>query len=565
VFGLEADSICTTERAAMHEDAAETATGERRNVLLSTMPAANREQRLALAVIVVLTVAFALTAPFASVQLAPVEAFIPAYEAALLVNDLITAVLLFAQFTVVRSRALLVLAFGYLFTALIVIPHALTFPGLFAPAGLLGAGPQSTAWLYMFWHAGFPLAVIYYSLCKCDGTETGRVKGAVSAAILSGVAVVVAVVCALTLLATAGHFALPAIMRGHNYTPTMIVVVSSVWGLSLAALVLLWRRQPYVVIDLWLMVVMCAWLFDVALSAVLNAGRFDLGFYAGRICGLMAASFVLLVLLSEATTLYARLVRSIAAERRERDRRFNEMQAVLAHLARVSEMGQIVSSLTHEVNQPLTAVGSYLYVIQRLAEKGSPEMIGPAVQRAVEQADRATAIISRLRDFIAKRETDKQAEDLRKTIDGAVSLALVGMDSAGLSIEKNLDSRAAIAFMDRIQIEQVLFNLVRNAVEAMAGGARRSITIATTRAGPHTVQVSIADTGPGLPERVRAKLFEPFVTTKASGMGVGLSICRVIVESHGGTLQVADNPGGGTVFRFTLSTGKREAIDRRAG
>jgi len=158
---------------------------------------------------------------------------------------------------------------------------------------------------------------------------------------------------------------------------------------------------------------------------------------------------------------------------------------------------------------------------------------------------------------IAKRETDNQAEDLRKTIDGAVSLALVGVDGTGLSIEQNLDSRAVIACMERIQIEQALFNLVGNAVEAMAGGARRSIVIAAMLAAPHTVQVNIADTGSGLPERVRAKLFEP------SSQPRQRSICRVIVESHGGALRVADNPGGGTVFRVTVSTGEREAIDRR--
>ena len=224
-------------------------------------------------------------------------------------NDLITAVLLFGQFGFLRSRALLVLASGYLFTAVMAVSHMLTFPGLFAPTGLLGAGPQSTAWLYMFWHGGFPFCVIAYVLLKGEGRATSQPCGRASVAVLSSVGAALVAVCGLTLLATTGQDSLPAIMRGNHYTPAMIIVVSSVWGLSLLALIVLWRRRPHSVLDLWLMVVMCAWLFDIALAAVLNAGRFDLGFYAGRIYGLLAASFVLMVLLVENGKLYFELDR----------------------------------------------------------------------------------------------------------------------------------------------------------------------------------------------------------------------------------------------------------------
>src|SRR5439155_287376 len=210
------------------------------------------------------------------------------------------------------------------------------FPGLFSPTGLLGAGPQSTAWLYMFWHAGFPLLVIAYGLLKDDGRETSRPRGRAGVAVLSRVAAVLVAACALTLLATAGQDSLPAIMEGNHYTPAMILVVSSAWVLSLLALIILWRRRPHAVLDLWLMVVMCAWLLDIALAAVLNAGRFDLGFYAGRIYGLLAASFVLMALLIENGKLYVRLVAAHESERRERQRvqeRTNELVAVNGDLA----------------------------------------------------------------------------------------------------------------------------------------------------------------------------------------------------------------------------------------
>src|SRR5205807_451263 len=195
--------------------------------------------------------------------------------------------------------------------------------------GLLGAGPQSTAWLFMFWHGGFPLCVIAYALLKNDRREIDGPAGRAGVAISSSIAAIVAVVCGLTLLATAGQHALPAIMRGNQYTAVMLGVVSTTWVLSLVALVILWRRRPHAVLDLWLMVVMCAWIFDIALAAVLNAGRFDLGFYAGRIYGLLASSLVLLVLLVENARAYARTRESLA-KHTERLRILHELERAVA-------------------------------------------------------------------------------------------------------------------------------------------------------------------------------------------------------------------------------------------
>ncbi len=290
---------------------------EQHPIFLSTLPAGRREQRVALAVVLVSVVLFLAAAPFAQVPLAPVPTFIPIYESALVINDLVTAVFLFGQFHISRSRALLLLACGYLFTAALAIAHAASFPGLFAPAGLLGAGPQTTAWVYMFWHGGFPLMVIAYACCRNEPREQAPSRPRADLAIVLGVAAVLIAAGGLTLLATAGHDALPAVMRGNNYTSTQIVVVSAVWLLCLVSLALLSRRRPYSVLDLWLMVVMCAWLFDIALSGVLNAGRYDLGFYAGRIYGLMATSFVLVMLLLENGRLYARLIEAHASDRKK--------------------------------------------------------------------------------------------------------------------------------------------------------------------------------------------------------------------------------------------------------
>jgi PAS domain S-box-containing protein len=299
-------------------------------VLLSGAAAARADWRLAMAAALLLLAVFVVTAPFAKQQLAYHWAFIPIYQTALAIIDLMTAGLLFAQFHFTRLRALLVLGCGYLFTACMVVPHTLSYPGLFSEAGLLpGSGPKTTVWLYMFWHGGFPIAVMVYARLKRDDAAALRLpKGSNSSAIFAGVAVVLLAAFALTLVSTAGAAFLPPLVQNNKYTPEMIFVSAPCWMLSLAALVVLWRRRPHSVLDLWLMVVMCAWMFDVALSAVLNNGRFDLGFYAGRVYGLLAAGFVLLMMQVETAKVYARLARLLSNERKQHRREAEQRRRI---------------------------------------------------------------------------------------------------------------------------------------------------------------------------------------------------------------------------------------------
>ncbi len=290
--------------------------GNDRTVFLSTQPATPRDRAVAFAVLGVSSILFALAVPFAGVPLTPVPAFVASYQSALAINDLITAILLYSQFAILRSRAMLLLASAYLFTAAAAIVHGLTFPGLFAPTGLLGAGSQTTVWLYMIWHAGFPLLSLGYALTK-DRDGGPKIGWSTGRAVAASVVAVGAVMTALTWIVTVQHHLLPALLSGGHYTQTMLIVVSGVWLLSLAALIVLWSRRPHLVIDVWLIVVLFAWLFDIALAAILNVARFDLGFYVGRIYGLCAASFVLGMLLVDNVALQAKMARLVGVLRRQ--------------------------------------------------------------------------------------------------------------------------------------------------------------------------------------------------------------------------------------------------------
>jgi len=520
--------------------------------LLVDLPTTARQQRLTVAVMAIVLVAFAVLAPFSGIPLVELNAFFPSLDAIVFVTDLITAVLLFSQFSVSRSLSLFALAIGYLFTAMIVVPHALTFAGAFTPAGLLGAGIQTGSWLFLFWHFGFAAALLAYTALRKQRVANSASDTPAGPAIGRAVASVFALVCGLTWLATAGATLLPPIILDNaRISPSVIYPVWLIVVVTAIALVLL-ALYTRSVLDQWLIVVALVSILELVFSGLLPSVRFSVGFYAGRVLSLITSSVVLIVLISETTALYARSARVAAVEHRERERRINEMEAVLIHLSRVNELGQNVSALIHEVSQPLAAISNYAAASIHMLERSEPDRAKALLERLAEQTVRATDIIHHLRDFITRQESQKEVENLVLVLRDAAGLALAGTTDQAPTIEMRCDPAATVAFFDRVQIEQVVFNLVRNAAEAMAGGVRRVLTLTTELSTERMVEVRISDTGPGLSSEVRAKLFEPFVTTKAGGLGIGLSICRLIIEAHGGQLKADDNPEGGTTFRFTL-------------
>ena len=243
------------------------------------------------------------------------------------------------------------------------------------------------------------------------------------------------------------------------------------------------------------------------------------------------------------------------SERQVTEARLQELQTELVHMSRLTAMGEMASTLAHELNQPLSAIANYMKGSRRLLEAATDDRSGKvreAIDKAGAQALRAGEIIRRLRDFVARGEGERRVESITKLVEEASALALVGAKELGIRVRFQYDPGADLVLADRVQIQQVLLNLMRNAVESMEHTEKRELLLATLAHDDGTVEVSVSDTGHGMAPEVSEQLFRPFVTTKRQGMGVGLSISRSIIDAHGGRIWAEPNPGGGTIFRFTL-------------
>ena len=251
-------------------------------------------------------------------------------------------------------------------------------------------------------------------------------------------------------------------------------------------------------------------------------------------------------------------------ERQETQVRMEELQNELAHVSRISAMGTMASSLAHELNQPLAAIANYLEGAAQLLSDPDPEKVATAraaLAEATQQSVRAGRIVRGLRDFIGRRDTEKHVESLSRLINEANALALIGAREQGIEVSINFDPAADKVLVSRVQIQQVLINLIRNGIEAMAEAAVKKLMIMTHRIANGFVRVSVTDSGTGLASEVAARLFQPFLSTKDDGMGLGLSICQTIVEAQGGTIWAEPALGGGTAFHFTLQSAETEDRD----
>jgi signal transduction histidine kinase len=517
---------------------------EEHQLLLATLTPSKGQIRLALGVVLVIAASTAFTLIFANIQLPRSDAFIPALQTAIVFNDLVTAALLFAQFAIMRSRALLVLANGFLFTALIVIPHLLTFPGAFTPTGLLGAGLQTTAWLYFFWHAGSPLTVIGYALLK--DTEKGKAgpRFSAKAVIVFSVILVLLVVCGLTFVAIEADELLPRLMAStiEANKPNLILSGLVLGSLIAIALVLLGGRRR-TVLDLWLMVTCCAWLAEIIVTSSIST-RFSLGFYASRMFSFFAVFSVLLILLSETMSLYANLVYSTLRRRSSREGRQIAMDAMAA-------------SVAHEVNQPIAAMTFNSEAALLLLGQNPPNLgeARAALEAIVADGARAGAVVASLRAMFKRDTHQRVGIDVNELLQDVLKIVDTDIRSQQVSVSTEFSGSLGRVFADRAQLQQVFLNLFVNAIEAMRGTTDRVRLLqikSDVIQGKSGILVTVGDSGPGIDSKDKTRILEPFFSTKATGTGIGLAICKSIIEAHGGHIRVSDNHPRGAIFHVAL-------------
>ncbi|HEY1795976.1 MAG TPA: MASE4 domain-containing protein [Stellaceae bacterium] len=560
-----------------------------RDLLLSTAPVGTRSRYpIWIALILSIGVCLALL-PFCKTLLPAMPAFIPSYESSLIIIDLIAALLMFGQFAQLRTLPILVLACGYLFDGIMVAAHALTFPGLFAPNGWLWAGPQSTAWIYMFWHAGFALFVIAYAILQSrrdalGAAAAGQIEG--DQAIPAIVAVILGAGLLIGLV-TIGKGVMPELLVNGDYTQIYIAAVSTAWGLSFAAALLLWRRRERSALDLWLVVVMVAWLADIALGAGLNRQRWDLGFYAGRLYGLLAASFVVGMILIEQSGLYSLLVKATAkledrTQKLEADMRghlieHQQTEAQLRQAQKMEALGNLTGGMAHDFNNLLGALILNLECLQTMVEPKSEQ--AEMVELSLEATLHGAELTRHLLAFARRQPLQPRRVELNALI-GEMTRFLGRTLGDHISVSLDLAPDLWPVVADPSQVESALMNLANNARDAMPKGGKliietgnRVLDIDYTsqhqelEPGDYAM-IQVTDTGTGMSPETLSRVFEPFFTTKEVGKGSGLGLAMVFgfMKQSGGHINVYSELGVGTAFRLYLprATAEDAAIEEKA-
>jgi signal transduction histidine kinase len=517
---------------------------EDQQFVLSNFPPSKAQKRLAIGIVLGLAVVlFLVVGPFGGVQLGALHAFVAIYTTAMFATDLITAVLLYAQFSILRSRAILVIASGYLFTALIIVPYAIAFPGVFAPHGLAG-GLQTSAHLYLLWHCSFPLFVIGYSLAKDRDPSGLTLPQDVGHSILVSVAWTVAAAAAVAAWCMAGGASLPRIMLDESrFVPNWMYVVGAPIALSCGlALVVLWFRRRSI-LDYFLMVVLCAYLIEIPPHYFPFPARYSTGWYAVRLTSLVSSSIVLVVLLYEITALYGALLAAVLRQRREREARLMTGDAIAATVA-------------HEVRQPLTSMVTTADAGLRFLDRAAPDLdrAKEAFRRIASDGHRAGAIVENIRTNLRTDASNRIDVDVNSLVREALDLETPDLRKHRIQVQVELQEGMPDVRANPVQLRQVVLNLIINAVDAMATEAgQKVLRIKSELQDRSIVKVSIADTGSGIVATDGDRVFNPLFTTKAEGMGMGLSICRSIIDAHCGRLWFSANSPRGVVFAFTLS------------
>jgi signal transduction histidine kinase len=513
--------------------------------VIANLPSSRLERRVAFGVIIFLSLVFGILAPFASTPLARVDAFIPALQTVLGVAELITAALLFAQYSIQPLHGVLALASGYIFSGLFAFLQTLAFPGAYSPDGLIGDPLSSAAYLFFLWHVAFPLAVIVYALSK-GSTEVTTLSGRRTRATIGiTIACVLAVTVGLTWAVTAGAAYLPKIfVNTTQQAPFASYMAGPIWVLSAVALVLLFVRKR-TSLAVWLMVAVFATLPDLALTTVLTTVRFTLGWYTARSYALIASCTVLIALLTETTFLYARLANANLRLQRERADRLMSVRAATAAMA-------------HEMKQPLTGISTSGAAGLRWLKRMPPDLdeVRGCIVSMVEASHRAVEMINSTLGLFKETASQWKMLQLNEVVSEVLTLVQNDLEANGISVTTEYKENLPQIKADPTQLQQVILNLTKNAIEAMASSSsgKRRLRLATGFDNS-VASLYIQDTGPGITVKNKERIFDPFFTTKHTGTGLGLAICRAIVVDHGGSLRLTETGSHGTSFEVVLPIG----------
>jgi signal transduction histidine kinase len=516
-------------------------------LVIADMPITARERRIALGVIILLFTAIMIVGPWATVSLDRVDAFIPVVQTVMCVVDLITAALLFGQYSIRPKSSLLAVASGYVLSGSFAFIQTLAFPGAYSASGLIGDGVNTAAWIFVFWHASFDLSILVYILSKDVDDGDRALIGSSVVTIAITIACLFAVIGGLTWLATAGTSHLPPLYIGQTIQTSFATVMDGfLWLLSAVVLLLLFLRRR-TILDLWLIVILLAWWPNFILPMFVTVIRYTLGWYIARVFALVSSSTLLFVLLADTTVLYGRLANAIVLLERERFDRLISVEAA-------------TSAMAHEIRQPLTGIAmmssAALRWLGRVGSSPELEKVRGCINSIEGASDRVEQIIKSIRGMF-KQEPSRTMFDVNEVVRDVLTLMQHDLQLDEVSVRTELGYDLPKITADRTQMHQVIFNLVRNGIDAMRGVSPgdRHLVILTGFDGKSFVFLDVQDSGTGIDPKDQNSIFDPFFTTKSTGMGLGLSICRTIVESHGGRLRLAKSGPNGSTFEVSIPIG----------
>lgn len=509
------------------------------------------ERKAAVVCVALLIVGVGAVKPFAAIPMDGAAPLLPAYATAVFACDLIAATLLLSQYAAIGAPAFLALASAYLFNGLTAVAWVASFPGVFAPDGLLGGDLQTTAVIAVFRRLAFPIGVVAYALLRRRGPAVDAWRPYSSRRAMAAVSASVLAALLATWVGVGMSASAPALMASLRVpTAAWDAVLWAGVALTSVAAIAVARLRPFSVLDMWLLVTLAALLVEIVLLGFLADGvRFSLSWWAGRAFGLAAVAIVALALLVETATLTARSVTTLMAE-------------VQARSARESTLEALGAAIAHELNQPLAAIVTSAEAAGRWLDRPEPDL-ARARQRLAAIADdgaRAGRVLAGLRRSFGRGAPRGGSVEARALLTSVAALVRETAAAAGVRVVVDAGGAGAVVMRgDADQLRQAVLNIVVNAIEAMAPttGAPRVVAMGA-RADAGSVVLSVADTGPGVPEALVDAAFEAFRSSKPQGMGLGLMISRTIVDAHGGRIAASNRPGGGALFEITLP---KESLD----